>query len=130
MIHHLMLPFTFTKYAGDVPTEIRLVDWQSLMYKPPTHDLALLFVFNTGWDVFHGHRDAILAHYHRTLQETLGPGVSSGLRDYTLEELKADFKADCLYGITRRFSYADVVSRLSDPSLLKMIQEIKEWGFL
>ncbi|XP_078612789.1 uncharacterized protein LOC144882682 [Branchiostoma floridae x Branchiostoma japonicum] len=118
------------KYAEDVPTEIRLVDWQSLMYNPPTYDLALLFVHNADWDVFYNHRDDILAYYHRTLQETLGPDVSSGLRDYTLEELKADFKADCLYGITRRFSYADVVSRLSDPSLLKMIQEIKEWGFL
>ncbi|XP_035693961.1 uncharacterized protein LOC118428098 [Branchiostoma floridae] len=116
------------KYAGDAPAEVRLVDWQSLMYNPPTYDLAFLFVFNTGWDVFYNHRDAILAHYHRTLQETLGPGVSSGLRDYTLEELKADFKADCLYGITRRLSYP--VSRPTDPNLLKMIQEIKEWGFI
>ncbi|XP_066281844.1 uncharacterized protein [Branchiostoma lanceolatum] len=116
------------KNAGDVPSEVRLVDWQMPGYRPPTYDLALLFLCATSWDVFHNHRDAILAHYHRKLQETLDPNGSSGLRSYTLEQLTADFKADCLGGVIGRFIRLVVLP--ADPDLLRMIQEIQEWGVI
>ncbi|XP_066304923.1 uncharacterized protein [Branchiostoma lanceolatum] len=116
------------KRVGDVPTDARLVDWQTTKYKPPTSDLTLLFLCNTGWDVFHNHRDAILAHYHHKLQETLGPIESSGLQNYTLEELKADFKADCLPGVINRFLHMVVLP--ADQNLLRIIQEIQEWGVI
>ncbi|XP_035684278.1 uncharacterized protein LOC118421219 [Branchiostoma floridae] len=70
------------KFDGDVPTEVRLVDWQTPTYNPPTIDLTLLFLCNTSWDVFHNYRDDILAHYHHILQETLGTGESSGLKSW------------------------------------------------
>ncbi|XP_035687588.1 uncharacterized protein LOC118423516 isoform X1 [Branchiostoma floridae] len=92
-INNIML-----KHAGDVPIDARLVDWQMPRYLPPSSDLAFLLVCNTGWDVFHNHRDDILAHYHHKLQETLGPNESMGLQSYTLDQLKADFKADCPFG--------------------------------
>ncbi|XP_066275518.1 uncharacterized protein [Branchiostoma lanceolatum] len=116
------------KYAGDVPTEARLVDWQTLVYMPPTYDLTLLFLCNATWDVFHNHRDEILAHYLRKLQETLGPNESSGLQSYTLEQLKADFKADCLYGVINRLCRLEV--RPADADLVRMMQEIQEWGVI
>ncbi|XP_066277382.1 uncharacterized protein [Branchiostoma lanceolatum] len=118
------------KYAGDVPTELRLVDWQTYMYTPPTFDLTLLFLCNATWDVFHNHRDDILAHYHRKLQETLGPNdlEPTGLHSYTLEQLTADFKADCLYGVIARLIRLVVIP--ADPDLLQMIQEIQAWGVL
>ncbi|XP_019640653.1 PREDICTED: uncharacterized protein LOC109482390 isoform X1 [Branchiostoma belcheri] len=79
------------KYAEDVPTDVRLVDWQTPRYLPPTYDLTFLFLCNASWDVFHDHRDAILAHYHHKLMETLGP---------------------------------------NDQDLLRILQEIKEWGVI
>ncbi|XP_019629989.1 PREDICTED: uncharacterized protein LOC109474180 [Branchiostoma belcheri] len=114
------------KYAEDVPTDVRLVDWQTLRCVPLTYDLTLLFLCNAGWDVFHNHRDAILAHYHHKLMETLGTNESPGLRSYTLEQLKADFKADCLNGVFNRFIRLMVLP--ADPDLLKILQEIQEWG--
>ncbi|KAI8477713.1 hypothetical protein Bbelb_445570 [Branchiostoma belcheri] len=87
------------KYDKDVPTDVRLVDWQTPRYLPATFDLTFLFLCNAGWDVFHDHRDAILAHYHHKQMSTLGTNEPSGLQSYTLEQLKADFKADCLYGV-------------------------------
>ncbi|XP_066289266.1 uncharacterized protein [Branchiostoma lanceolatum] len=161
------------KYAGDVPTEARLVDWQSPMYMPPTYDLTLLFLSAAGWDVLHNHRDAILAHYHHKLHETLGPNGEKphyqcrisqynkrikigcyvffffslmntrsvlhsnkrhillefpGLQSYTLEQLKADFKADCVYGVINRLLRLQVLA--ADPDLVRMLQEIKEWGVI
>ncbi|XP_035691871.1 uncharacterized protein LOC118426518 [Branchiostoma floridae] len=116
------------KYDGDRPIAARLVDWQSPMHKPPTYDLTLLFLCNASWDVFHNHRDAILAHYHHKLQETMGPNESSGLKSYTLEQLKADFRADCLHGLINRFIRLAVLPASAD--LLRMIQEIQEWGVL
>ncbi|XP_035698011.1 uncharacterized protein LOC118431040 isoform X2 [Branchiostoma floridae] len=114
------------KHNGDVPADAKLVDWQTTMYAVPTYDLTILFLCNTSWDVFHNDRDAILAHYHHKLQETLGPDVPSGLQSYTLEQLKADFKADCLHGLIYRFTRATPPS----PDLVQMIQEIKEWGLI
>ncbi|XP_066300952.1 uncharacterized protein [Branchiostoma lanceolatum] len=116
------------KYAGDVPTEARLVDWQSPVYMPPTYDLTLLFLCAAGWDVFHNHRDAILAHYHHKLQETLGPNESSGLQSYTLEQLKVDFKADCVHGVIGRMIRLMLLP--ADPDLVRMLQEINEWGVI
>ncbi|XP_035685881.1 uncharacterized protein LOC118422423 [Branchiostoma floridae] len=113
------------KHAGDEPIDARLVDWQSSMYLPPSSDLALLFVCNTGWDVFHNHRDDILAHYHHILQETLGPNESMGLQSYTLDQLKADFKADCLYGVFQRFIRLMVLP--PDTDLVRMLKEIQGW---
>ncbi|XP_066293137.1 uncharacterized protein [Branchiostoma lanceolatum] len=116
------------KYAGDAPTEVRLVDWQSVRYMPPTFDLTFLFLCASSWDVFHNHRDAILAHYHRKLQETLGPNESLGLQSYTLEQLKTDFKADCLHGVMLRIGRLGVLP--ADPDLLRITQEIQGWGVL
>ncbi|XP_078586098.1 uncharacterized protein LOC144867950 isoform X2 [Branchiostoma floridae x Branchiostoma japonicum] len=117
------------KYAGDVPTAVKLVDWQVIQYVPPTYDLAMLFLCSAGWDVFHNHRDAILTHYHQQLQDTLGQNEHSGLQSYTLEQLKADFQTDCLYGVFNRVMRMEIVLR-PDPDFLQMIQEIKEWGVL
>ncbi|XP_035680833.1 uncharacterized protein LOC118418850 [Branchiostoma floridae] len=116
------------KYTGDVPTEATLVDWQAPMYLPPTYDLTLLFLCNTSWDVFHNHRDDILAYYHHKLLDTVGPNEPSGLQSYTLEQLKADFKADCVYGVINRFIRLQVLP--ADPDLLRMIQQIQEWGVI
>ncbi|XP_078619606.1 uncharacterized protein LOC144886746 [Branchiostoma floridae x Branchiostoma japonicum] len=116
------------KHAEGVPIDARLVDWQSSMYLPPSSDLALLFVCNTGWDVFHNHRDAILAHYHHILQETLGPNESLGLQSYTLDQLKADFKADCLYGVFQRIIRLMVLP--PDTDLVRMLKEIQGWGVI
>eukprot|EP00058_Branchiostoma_floridae_P027794 XP_002613285.1 hypothetical protein BRAFLDRAFT_68250 [Branchiostoma floridae] len=116
------------KYEGDVPVAVKLVDWQAIKLSPPTYDLAQLFLCCMGWDVFHNHRDAILEHYHQQLQKTLGPGESSGLRSYTLEQLKADFRADCRYGVFCRVM--GLVILPADQDLLKMLQEIQEWGVL
>ncbi|XP_078604716.1 uncharacterized protein LOC144878224 [Branchiostoma floridae x Branchiostoma japonicum] len=116
------------KYDGDVPTEVRLVDWQTPTYNPPTIDLTLLFLCNTSWDVFHNYRDDILAHYYRILQETLSTGESSGLKSYTLEQLRVDFKADCLHGLINRF--VRLTALPADPDLLRMIQEIQKWGVI
>eukprot|EP00058_Branchiostoma_floridae_P006992 XP_002592480.1 hypothetical protein BRAFLDRAFT_68966 [Branchiostoma floridae] len=113
------------EYDGDMATCVKLVDWQVPLYLPPIYDLAFLFLCNTSWDVFHNHRDDILAHYHHILQETLGPEESSGLRNYTLEQLKADFKADCLHGVIQRL--ARLVVLPADPDLVRMIQEIQKW---
>ncbi|XP_066270778.1 uncharacterized protein [Branchiostoma lanceolatum] len=116
------------KYEGDVPMAVKLVDWQGLQYLPPTYDLALMFLCSAGWDVFHNHRDAILAHYHQQLHNTLGPTEPSGLQSYTLEQLKADFRADSLYGVISRFIRLAILP--ADPGLLRMVQEIKKWGVL
>ncbi|XP_078698744.1 uncharacterized protein LOC144926118 [Branchiostoma floridae x Branchiostoma belcheri] len=116
------------KYTEGVPTDVKLVDWQSPRYLPPTHDLTLLFLCNTSWDVFHNHRDAILAHYHHKLMETLGPNESSGLQSYTLDQLKADFKADCVHGVLARLFRLMVLP--ADPDLLQILQEIQEWGVI
>ncbi|XP_035685599.1 uncharacterized protein LOC118422190 [Branchiostoma floridae] len=116
------------KHAGDEPIDARLVDWQSSMYLPPSSDLALLFVCNTGWDVFHNHRDDILAHYHHKLQEILGPNESLGLQSYTLDQLEADFKADCRYGVFQRFLHLPVLPL--DSGLVRMLKEIKQWGVI
>ncbi|KAI8513839.1 hypothetical protein Bbelb_081630 [Branchiostoma belcheri] len=116
------------KYAEDVPTDVRLVDWQVVAYLPPTYDLAFLFLLNADWDVFHHHRDAILAHYHHKLMETLGTDESSGLQSYTLEQLKADFKADCPFGLFH--GLIRLRGLHADRGLLQIIQEIKEWGVI
>ncbi|XP_066280349.1 uncharacterized protein [Branchiostoma lanceolatum] len=116
------------KYEGDVPVAAKLVDWQGIKFHPPTYDLVHLFLCGTDWDVFHSHRDAILAHYHQKLQETLNPSESSGLQKYTLEQLNADFKADCLYGVCCRIMMLLVLP--ADQDLLRKVQEIKEWGVL
>ncbi|XP_078703345.1 uncharacterized protein LOC144928604 [Branchiostoma floridae x Branchiostoma belcheri] len=118
------------KYTEGVPTDVKLVDWQNAMYLPPTHDLILLFLCNTSWDVFHNHRDAILAHYHHKLMETLGPNVleSSGLQSYTLDQLRADFKANCGHGVLNRLCRLMVLP--ADPDLLQILQEIQEWGVI
>ncbi|XP_019645676.1 PREDICTED: uncharacterized protein LOC109486309 [Branchiostoma belcheri] len=116
------------KYAEDVPTDVRLVDWQTPRYQPPTYELAMLFVCNASWDVFHNHRDAILAHYHHKLQNILGTNESSALQSYTLEQLKADFKADCLRGVITRFIRLMILP--ADPDLLRILQEIHEWGVI
>ncbi|XP_066283589.1 uncharacterized protein [Branchiostoma lanceolatum] len=119
------------EYAGNVPTGVKLVDWQTPIYMPPTYDLTLLFLCNASWDVFHNHRDAILAHYHRKLQETLGPKTqdeSSGLWSYTLEQLTVDFKADCREGVINRFIRLGPLP--ADADLLRMLHEIKEWGVI
>ncbi|XP_078655743.1 uncharacterized protein LOC144902268 [Branchiostoma floridae x Branchiostoma belcheri] len=116
------------KYAEDVPTDVRLVDWQTPRYLTPTYDLTFLFLCNASWDVFHDHRDAILAHYHHKLMETLGPNESSGSQSYTLEQLKADFEADCLYGVIECFIHFTVLP--ADQDLLRILQEIKEWGVI
>ncbi|XP_066268450.1 uncharacterized protein [Branchiostoma lanceolatum] len=118
------------KYAGDVPTDVKLVDWQTPNYMPPTYDLTFVFLCATSWDVFHNHRDAILAHYHRKLQETLDPNESSGLQSYTLEQLKADFKTDCLLGIFNCFLRLPADPDLRDPDLPRILREITEWGVL
>ncbi|XP_078618704.1 uncharacterized protein LOC144886128 [Branchiostoma floridae x Branchiostoma japonicum] len=116
------------KHAGDVPIAARLVDWQTPYYLPPSSDLAFLLVCNTGWDVFHNHRDDILAHYHHVLQETLGPNESLGLQSYTLDQLKEDFKADCLYGVFQRFIRLPILPL--DSGLVRMLKEIQEWGVI
>ncbi|XP_066263961.1 uncharacterized protein [Branchiostoma lanceolatum] len=116
------------KYEGDVPIAVKLVDWQGIKFFPPTYDLANLFLCGTGWDVFHKHRDAILAHYHQQLQETLDLGEPSGLQSYTLEQLKTDFKADCQYGVFCRLMCRTVLP--ADQNMLRMVQEIAEWGVL
>ncbi|XP_019614288.1 PREDICTED: uncharacterized protein LOC109462205 [Branchiostoma belcheri] len=116
------------KYKGDVPTEVKLVDWQGFTYFPPTYDLALLFLCSADWDVFHMHRDAILAHYHQQLHSTMEQNDPSGLQSYTLEQLKADFRADCLYGIISRVMRMAILR--PDLDFLQMVQEIKEWGVL
>ncbi|XP_078674371.1 uncharacterized protein LOC144912691 [Branchiostoma floridae x Branchiostoma belcheri] len=116
------------KYAEDVLTDVRLVDWQAVSYLPPTYDLAFLFLCNASWDVFHHDRDAILAHYHHKLMETLDTDESSGLQSYTLEQLKADFKEDCPFGVFHclvRFGGLH-----ADRGLVRIIQEIKEWGVI
>ncbi|XP_078618703.1 uncharacterized protein LOC144886127 [Branchiostoma floridae x Branchiostoma japonicum] len=118
------------KHAGDVPNDARLVDWQMPRYLPPSSDLAFLFVCNTGWDVFHNHRDAILAHYHHVLQETLGQNESLGLQSYTLDQLKADFKADCRHGVFHRFIRLMVLPPAADTNLVRMLKEIQEWGVI
>ncbi|XP_019626366.1 PREDICTED: uncharacterized protein LOC109471476 [Branchiostoma belcheri] len=116
------------KYTESVPTDVKLVDWQSPRYLPPTYDLTLLFLCNTSWDVFHNHRDAILAHYHHKLMETLDPNESSGLQSYTLDQLKADFKADCVEAVWGRIFRLMVLP--AGPDLLKILQEIQEWGVI
>ncbi|XP_066289671.1 uncharacterized protein [Branchiostoma lanceolatum] len=116
------------KHVGDVPMAVKLVDWQLPQYFPPTYDLAFLFLCSTGWDVFHNHRDAILAHYHRQLMDTLGQEETSGLQSYTLEQLKEDFKVDCQYGVVSRF--IRLMALPIDVDLLRMVQEVMEWGAL
>ncbi|XP_066280350.1 uncharacterized protein [Branchiostoma lanceolatum] len=116
------------KYEGDVPVAAKLVDWQGIKFFPPTYDLAQLFLCCMSWDVFYNHRDVILAHYHQQLQENLDPSESSGLQKYTLEQLKADFKADCLYGVCCRVMGLMLLP--ADQDLLRKVQEIKEWGVL
>ncbi|XP_078667842.1 uncharacterized protein LOC144909633 [Branchiostoma floridae x Branchiostoma belcheri] len=116
------------KYTEGVATDVKLVDWQSPRYLPPTYDLTLLFLCNTSWDVFHNHRDAILAHYHHKLRETLDPNESSGLQSYTLDQLKADFKADCAEAVWGRIFRLMVLP--AGPDLLKILQEIQEWGVI
>ncbi|XP_066264494.1 uncharacterized protein [Branchiostoma lanceolatum] len=116
------------KYEADVPTAVKLVDWQVLQYLPPTYDLAMLFLCSAAWDVFHNHRDAVLAHYHQQLQNALGPKEPLSLQSYTLEQLKADFRTDCLYGVFSRVMRMIVLR--PDTDFLRMVQEIKGWGLL
>ncbi|XP_019643057.1 PREDICTED: uncharacterized protein LOC109484232 isoform X3 [Branchiostoma belcheri] len=117
-------------YDKDVPTDVRLVDWQTPRYLPTTHDLTFLFLCNAGWDVFHDHRDAILAHYHHKQMSTLGTKLlQTNPRAYrATRQLKADFKADCLYRVIDCFVHFTVLP--ADQDLLRILQEIKEWGVI
>ncbi|XP_066278642.1 uncharacterized protein [Branchiostoma lanceolatum] len=117
------------KYDGGVPIAVKLVDWQVIQYVPPTYDLAFLFLCSTSWDVFQNHRDAILAHYHQQLHNTLGRNEPSKLQNYTLEELKTGFRTDCVYGLFSRIMRMEIVLH-PNPDFLRMVQEIKEWGVL
>ncbi|KAI8510183.1 hypothetical protein Bbelb_126110 [Branchiostoma belcheri] len=111
-----------TQYAEDAPTDVRLVDWQTPRYQPPTYELAMLFVCNASWDVFHNHRDAILAHYHHKLQNTLGTNeLHAGTAEGRLQ-------SDCLRGVITRFIRLMILP--ADPDLLRILQEIHEWGVI
>ncbi|XP_035669679.1 uncharacterized protein LOC118411492 [Branchiostoma floridae] len=117
------------KYEEDEATDVKLVDWQTPSYRTPTYDLVVLFMFQS-WDIFHNQRDAILEHYHQELQKTLGEQKSAGLQLYTLEQLKADFRADCAIGVFERMIFAPGLLPSQQPELLKIVQEVKDWGVI
>ncbi|XP_078585203.1 uncharacterized protein LOC144867216 [Branchiostoma floridae x Branchiostoma japonicum] len=115
------------KYEDDKATDVKLVDWQTPSYRPPTFDLVVLFIYQS-WDIFHNQRDAILEHYYQELQKTLGEKKSAGLHLYTLDELKADFRADCAIGVFERMLFAAELLPSQQPGLLRILQEVKDWG--
>ncbi|KAI8496365.1 hypothetical protein Bbelb_256640 [Branchiostoma belcheri] len=117
------------KYDEGKATDVKLVDWQTPSYRTPTYDLVLLFMFQS-WDIFHNQRDAILEHYHQELQKTLGENKSAGLQLYTLEQLKADFRADCAIGVFERMLFAPGLLPSQQPDLLRIVQEVRDWGVI
>ncbi|XP_066305306.1 uncharacterized protein [Branchiostoma lanceolatum] len=117
------------KYEDGKATDVKLVDWQTPSYRMLTYDLVVLFMFQS-WDIFHNQRDAILEHYHQELQKTLGEKKSAGLHLYTLEQLKADFRADCAIGVFERMIFAPGLFPSQQPELLRIVQEVKDWGVI
>ncbi|XP_035661547.1 uncharacterized protein LOC118405849 [Branchiostoma floridae] len=117
------------KYEDNKATDVKLVDWQTPSYRTPTFDLVVLFMYQS-WDIFHNQRDAILEHYHQELQKTLGEKKSIGLQLYTLDQLKADFRADCAIGVFERVLFCSWLLPSQQPDLLKIVQEVKNWGVI
>ncbi|XP_078604023.1 uncharacterized protein LOC144877842 [Branchiostoma floridae x Branchiostoma japonicum] len=119
------------KYEDDKAVDVKLVDWGMVSYRPPTFDLVFLFIFQT-WDIFHNHRGAILEHYHQELQKTLGENKATGPQLCTLEQLEADFRADMRFAVYQRLRLAYGIALLPNQlrDLLRMVQQLKEWGVI
>ncbi|XP_078606236.1 uncharacterized protein LOC144878950 [Branchiostoma floridae x Branchiostoma japonicum] len=119
------------KYEDGKAVDVKLVDWGMVSYRPPTFDLVYLFIFQT-WDILHNHRADILKHYYQELQKTLGENKATGPQLYTLDQLEADFRADMRFAVYQRlrlaYGIALLPSQLTD--LLRIVQQLKEWGVI
>ncbi|CAH1249628.1 Hypp8652 [Branchiostoma lanceolatum] len=118
------------KYDQGLPVSAMLLDWQHACYRRPTYDLACLLVYTTTRETRQNHTDDILYHYHQQLQHTLGHMEETRLRSYTLEDLRADLRADLICPVARWLMGSWARPLYQYPQLLHCVEDIGGWGVI
>ncbi|XP_019618094.1 PREDICTED: uncharacterized protein LOC109465326 [Branchiostoma belcheri] len=118
------------KYAQGLPVSAMLLDWQHACYRRPSYDLACLLVYTTTRELRLNHTDNILYHYHQQLQHTLGNNEETRLSSYTLEDLRADLRADFICPVARWLMGSWARPLHQYPQLVQCVEDIRDWGVI
>ncbi|MFN7977387.1 MAG: phosphotransferase [Vicinamibacterales bacterium] len=77
--------------------EMVLFDWQTSRFDAPSRDVAYFLAFALSTDVRRQHEAALLALYHQAL-------VDAGVRDYTLDDVRANHRRSVGSAVARMIS--------------------------
>jgi hypothetical protein len=88
-----------------------VVDWQTLAWAGASSDVAYFIGGCLSAEDRRSHEDDLLAHYHHAL-------CGRGVRDYTLEQLRADVRRDTFGGVLMAIVASMVVQRTERGDLM------------
>jgi thiamine kinase-like enzyme len=97
-------------FQPDHPEPV-VVDWQTAVWTGAAYDVAYFIGGCLTTDDRRDHQDDLLAHYHDTL-------CRLGVRDYSLDQLRADVRVESFAGILMAIVASMVVERTDRGDLM------------